>query len=261
LVPSGVEIGGKAPMIPDDLDISKSGLIYWSDASTETKLYNSVVEYFGGPTGRFLVYDPKTNSSKVLIEHLHFPNGVQLSKDEEFVLVAETMRARVWRYNLKGPNAGKSEIFVDGLPGLPDNIRPNGVGGYYVSLVVARDKTSTTPGDALGTLPLIRKLILRIQGLAHGVFDWLDDLIPGLNWLKATKYYIAHLGPLGHPDSYSPKVIIVELDNNGKIIGSLQTQRNTQMRLITEVSVGPDYTYFGSYIEDKLWRIKTSELK
>jgi len=42
------------------------------------------------------------------------------------------------RYFLKGPRKGESEVFVDGLPGLPDNIRPTGRGGYYIGLAIPR---------------------------------------------------------------------------------------------------------------------------
>lgn len=58
-----------------------------------------------------------------------FANGVVLSDDEEFVLVAETMKARVLRYYLKGPKEGTFDIFVDGLPGLTDNLSRDGKGG------------------------------------------------------------------------------------------------------------------------------------
>jgi len=251
-------IAGKPPLLIDDLDISSDGSIYWSDASTTGKLYNSVVEYFGGPTGRLLKYDPVGNSSQVLIDGLHFANGVQLSNGEDFILVAETMRARVWKYHLAGPKKSEKEIFLDGLPGLPDNIRPNGRGGFYISLVVARDGKTMTPGDTFGGLPLIRKLILRIQCLIHGIFDWLDVLARN-EFINGAKHYIGQLGPLGDPDSYSKKVIVVEVDENGQVIGSLQTEKS-EMKLVTEVSVGKEYTYFGSYSEDKLWRIRTKDL-
>jgi len=44
---------------------------------------------------RLLRYDPLRNSTEVLLENLHFANGVQLSRYEDFVLVAETTRARI----------------------------------------------------------------------------------------------------------------------------------------------------------------------
>lgn len=42
-----------------------------------------------------LEYDTVTREVKVLLDQLRFPNGVQLSPAEDFVLVAETTMARI----------------------------------------------------------------------------------------------------------------------------------------------------------------------
>lgn len=44
-----------------------------------------------------LEYDTVTKEVKVLLDQLRFPNGVQLSPEEDFVLVAETTMARIRR--------------------------------------------------------------------------------------------------------------------------------------------------------------------
>jgi len=46
---------------------------------------------------RLIRTDPKTKKSEVLLNGLHFANGVQLSKDEEFVIVSESVRSRVMK--------------------------------------------------------------------------------------------------------------------------------------------------------------------
>ena len=48
--------------------------------------------------------------------------------------------SRIFRYYLKGPKAGTHDVFVDGLPGMPDNIRPNGKGGFYITLFAPPNK-------------------------------------------------------------------------------------------------------------------------
>lgn len=92
-----VPIEGKLVKFPDDLDISNDGTIYFSDASTNVDLPLMLVEFLGPPSGRLIKYDPKSKTSSVLIDNLHFANGVQLSHDESFVMVAELVRSRVWR--------------------------------------------------------------------------------------------------------------------------------------------------------------------
>ncbi|KAM3338328.1 hypothetical protein P3S68_030414 [Capsicum galapagoense] len=49
-------------------------------------------------------YDTSTKQVTLLLEGLSFANGVALSKDKTFGLVAETSACRILRYWLKGPN-------------------------------------------------------------------------------------------------------------------------------------------------------------
>lgn len=46
---------------------------------------------------RLIKYDPVTKTNTVLIDRIHFANGVALAADESYVLVAETFRYRVLR--------------------------------------------------------------------------------------------------------------------------------------------------------------------
>ena len=76
-------------------------------------------------------YNVATREVEVLLTGLAFANGVQLSPDESYVLVNETWKFRVMRYWLKGPKAGKADIFAEGLPGFIDNIRLDKETGTY----------------------------------------------------------------------------------------------------------------------------------
>ncbi len=58
----------------------------------------------------------------VLIDGLAFANGVALADDESVLYVAETARYRIHRHYLTSSDAGKTDIFVDNLPGFPDNL-------------------------------------------------------------------------------------------------------------------------------------------
>jgi sugar lactone lactonase YvrE len=84
---------------------------------------------------------------------LHFPNGVQLSNDDEqsFVYVAEMMKSRIIRCdNISEINTflivcryylteDRHDVFVDNLPGYPDNIRLSANGtGLWVPLAGIR---------------------------------------------------------------------------------------------------------------------------
>ena len=59
-------------------------------------------------TGRLLRYDPASGRTDVLADGLWFANGVALAPDESYVVVVETMRARLLRVWLRGPQARRS---------------------------------------------------------------------------------------------------------------------------------------------------------
>ena len=52
----------------------------------------------GESTGRLLRYDPPTKTTHVVLEGLAFPNGVQISKDQSFLLFTETTNCRSTNY-------------------------------------------------------------------------------------------------------------------------------------------------------------------
>lgn len=66
---------------------------------------------------RLLHYNPTKNESKVLLDDLWFANGLAISPDNQFVVVAETSRYKLTKYYISGPKKGKSETFIAGLPG------------------------------------------------------------------------------------------------------------------------------------------------
>ena len=68
------------------------------------------------------------------MEGLSFPNGITLSRKEDFLLVLESGRDKIWKYNLVGENKGHAELFAI-MPGAPDNITPNGADGYLVGII------------------------------------------------------------------------------------------------------------------------------
>lgn len=103
-------------------------------------------------------YDPRTKQTEVLQRGLQFPNGVALSEDGRFAVVAETTRQRVLRYWLKGPMAGKSEVFAQ-LPGFPDNVKRNRQGEFWVAIVSVSGNEIGVRLDANGrTVELLHDL-------------------------------------------------------------------------------------------------------
>ncbi len=123
----------------DDLDVSRNGLIYFSDATgSEVGMdyYQDLMIH--RPLGRLLRFDYYTDDLEVLLTGLYFANGVALSPDEDFVLVSEMSEYRITRLWLKGPRVGDRDVFADNLPGFPDGISGDGDGNYWVAMVSPR---------------------------------------------------------------------------------------------------------------------------
>lgn len=91
----------------------------------------------GDTGGRLLKYDPKTRRRTVVLTGLAGPNGVVVSRDGSFVLVAEYIACRIRRFWIKGPRAKTSDIFVE-LSGNPDNIKRTENGDFWVAVNIQK---------------------------------------------------------------------------------------------------------------------------
>jgi sugar lactone lactonase YvrE len=143
----------------DDLDIGPDGTIFLSDASTKFGYGHDVLDLIEhGGHGRLLAYDPRDGSLRTLLGGLQFANGVVADPEGAFVLVAESGAYRITRYWLAGPRAGSAEVFVDNLPGFPDNISRTADGRIWVPLPSPRMALL----DRLGPRPFLRTVIARL---------------------------------------------------------------------------------------------------
>jgi sugar lactone lactonase YvrE len=159
-------IDGEPLAYADDLAVASDGVIYFSDASTKFGALASKGSYEAslldilehGGHGRVIAFDPGSRDARVIIEGLNFANGVAISADDRFLLVAETGTYRILRHWLLGPGAGTTEVIVDNLPGFPDNINNGEDGRFWVGLVAPRDSKL----DALSDKPFLRKVVQRL---------------------------------------------------------------------------------------------------
>jgi len=178
LVDPGAPIAGQLPRLTDDLDEDASGNLYWSDASALSTLKAGLMESLAGGSGRLIRRDAGSGQNLVLLDGLMFANGVQLSPEEDFVLVCETYASRVLRYWLHGPKTGQTDVFVAGLPGYPDNIRARPQGGYLVSLVVVKAPGAPDLTRLLAPRPWLRRLCARLLWGAKAFLDGATALCP-----------------------------------------------------------------------------------
>ncbi|XP_073999261.1 adipocyte plasma membrane-associated protein Hemomucin-like isoform X2 [Rhodnius prolixus] len=249
LVPMDQEIDGNRPMIPNSLAISDN-VIYWTDSSTTHNLFDGVYTFLGNGRGRLLKYIISEKRSEVLLKNIHFANGIILSKDDSFIIIAETFRARLLRYYIRGPKVGTVETFVDNLPGFPDNIHSFGDDNIIVSLVMPLDNMAKT----LGHCPLGRKLLARTLTLIESTFKILHHLCP-----TSVVEKIIHM--LGHfemlpmiipPSNHSVSVV---LDYKGNIVDSFHATDNT-VTAVSGLVKFKNYYYLASPFNPYLARVK-----
>jgi sugar lactone lactonase YvrE len=133
------EADGEPVTFADNLDLESDGTVWFSAPTREHTLAQVELDVWNSrPTGRLLRYDRKTKSASVVLDNLFYANGVAVAQDDSFVLVAEFLAFRITRYWLRGERAGTHEVFVDGLPGYPDNITRTPDGHFLVGLSLQR---------------------------------------------------------------------------------------------------------------------------
>jgi len=217
------EAGGIPIGFADDLDIGTDGIIYFSDASTKFPYHDVMMDWFElRPHGRLLSYDPRSGETAVLLEGLYFANGIAVSPDQSFVLINETFRYRIRRYWVAGPNKGQADIFMDNLPGSPDNITCNGKDIFWLALAMGPETRERM--DPMLSRPFVRKIILRLpRSLREG--------------------QMAHAG------------YVLGLDMDGNVIYNLQDPMGRSYGFITSATEYKGILYLGSVAEDALGSI------
>ncbi|SDR83426.1 SMP-30/gluconolactonase/LRE family protein [Pseudomonas prosekii] len=225
VIPLTTEANGVPFGFTDDVAIDKSGhYAYFSDASSRWgygKDGAAIIEH--GGDGRLLRYDFQSGKTEVLLEKLEFANGVTLGPDDAYVLVNETGAYRISRYWLSGPKAGTHDVFIDNLPGMPDNLAFNGRDRFWVALYAPRNALL----DATAPHPFVRKMIARAMTVL--------------------------------PKPVEKRGFALGLDLDGKVIANLQDASDGNYSPITTVREYGEWLYFGSLKAQHMVRLPLSK--
>ncbi|CAH2064391.1 unnamed protein product [Thlaspi arvense] len=174
--------------LTDAVAVGDNGVLYFTDASYKYDLHQNGFDILEGkPHGRLLSFDPTTRTTRVLLRDLYFANGVSMSPDQTHLVFCETSvysfslismiislciessshcalnhhltlssswcvpRRRCSKYYI---NEERVELFIQDLPGYPDNIRYDGDGHYWIAL----PSGVTTLWKLSMMFPFLRKL-------------------------------------------------------------------------------------------------------
>ena len=203
----------------NDLDIGADGTIYFTEASNKfpmSQFANDILEH--QPNGRLLALDPQSRRPRTLLRNIYFANGVAVSPDQTFVLVAETGMYRIRRVWLKEPKMGQNDIFIDNLPGFPDGISSNRRDRFWLALVTPRQALF----DRMLPYPSVRKIVARLPKFLQPA-----------------------------PQRYS---FVLGLDLQGQIVENLQNGSPDCYAQIANAVEHNNALYFGSIGEDTVGR-------
>lgn len=141
----------------NSVEISSTGILYFTVSSMRWDLHDFIYSALESEdTGRVYSYTLKTKELKLLVTNIPFANGVALTPDEKSLLVCHIFDRRIFKYNLQNLKE-KPKIWVDNLPGYPDNIkRVHLKNFYYVALPTL---TSENLFPFIRKYPFVGKLI------------------------------------------------------------------------------------------------------
>lgn len=158
------DIDGAPVIYANQLDVARDGTIYFSNSSDRfdpetmggTKPTSVLTIWEQSETGYVARRTPDGTVEKIA-DGFVYTNGVALSPDEDYLLINETGRARIHRLWLTGERAGEQEVFLDNLPGYPDNLEAQSDGTYWLAFASPR-----VPSEVLMPYPFLRKVIWRL---------------------------------------------------------------------------------------------------
>jgi len=221
-------------MFADDFDFIGPDTIAFSDLSAKCSPAEAFGCFFGGiRDSRLIQLNLKTREAKVLLDDQLGLNGIQTHADKQSVLIAQSLLSKIIRYYFAGPKAGKVEVFADGLPGLPDNIRASKTGDtYWVAFFRSRAPGDRVLAQRWGSYPAVRSAL-------HALAKF------------TTPQIFAWLGEIGQPSG----LVIVELDGTGKVVKSLH-DTDKHFSGFTQVTDGGAHLYLSSIFHNFIVKVK-----
>jgi sugar lactone lactonase YvrE len=190
--------------------VAADGAVYFSDSSTRYRVPQWRTDLLRRTaTGRLLRRSPDGEVTE-LLGGLEFANGVALAADGSYVAVAETGTGRLHRVWLTGDRAGRTELFVDGLDGCPDNIARGSDGLIWVAL----------PSPRTALLSAVQRLPSAVRAVVGALPERMSP----------------------RP---SPVVGVVAVDDAGRVVRELRGEIDG-FRMLTGVREAGGVLWFGS---------------
>jgi ribose transport system permease protein len=208
---------------PNDCDIAPDGRVFFTDSTTRYDAHDWALDSIESrPTGRLLVYDPRTGRTRTLLDKYRYANGVCIAHDGQSLFFAESWACRVHRYWFDGPKAGRVECVIRDMPGYPDNINRASDGSYWMAWLGMR----TPSFDLALRKPGMRKRMTR--------------RLPQDEWL------FPNINTGG----------IVKFDESGRIQEALGDLGGASHPMVTSMREHKGYLYVGGILNNRIGRYR-----
>jgi sugar lactone lactonase YvrE len=165
----GAQAAGSRPLaFCNDLEISADGQrIYFSEpfayagASMGGGTIPEVIAHRGN--GYVWLHDLSSAQTRLVAQGIHFPDGILHESHpgqarEDSILISQTTGFRILRLYLDGPEAGRSEVVMDGMPGMCDGMDRDRQGRIWCGMYARR----TGFIDWLHANPWLKHVLLRL---------------------------------------------------------------------------------------------------
>ncbi|MQT15456.1 ABC transporter permease [Segnochrobactrum spirostomi] len=208
---------------PNDCDIAPDGRVWFTDSTTRYDAHDWALDSIESrPTGRLLVYDPRTGKTKTVLDNLRYANGVCIAHDGRSLFLAESWACRIHRYWFEGPKAGTLECVIRDMPGYPDNINRASDGTYWMAWLGMR----TPSFDLALRHPGARKRMTR--------------RLPQDEWL------FPNINTGG----------VVKFDESGRIVETFGDLAGRKHPMVTSMREHKGYLYIGGILNNRIGRYK-----
>jgi sugar lactone lactonase YvrE len=162
-------VDGRPLLDANNIGIAPDGTIYFSQSSDKFSSVNYQGSYGAslldllehGGHGRILAFNASTGELKTVLDGLNYANGVAVSEDGSYLVIAETGHYRILKHWLAGPDHGTTEVLLENLPAFPDNVKSGQNGRFWIGMVAPRNDIL----DHLSDKPLLRKMVQRLPPL------------------------------------------------------------------------------------------------
>lgn len=228
-------------------------ILYVSLPSIKFNFEEMMLILLGSDVGRVIQYDTETKELTLLADSMHFPNGVELSPNQDTLFFVEGLARQVYKYHLAGPRKGTLDLLLKNLPGEPDNIRRTPRGTYWISCMNPRTLVNPNEFDYYIRKPFLRKLLLRTSNLVGSILSHLVPLYPSEE-LASLAAELKTGNFLFFDTLFRPEGgMLIEFDSEGNILNTLTDINSDKLDSVSEVreikssKPGQRILYLGSF--------------